>query len=101
MFDRNLRKLIGDGRDSNFRFDLWIDRDILHHLHLSRLLEILLDKDKYVAEICGGGVRILKWNWRRRLFQQEKELEEVCNEVVLWLEDKLDRWKEGVIQTIE
>lgn len=25
LFERNLRKLIGDGRDSKFRFDLWID----------------------------------------------------------------------------
>ncbi|GAU38146.1 hypothetical protein TSUD_145230 [Trifolium subterraneum] len=59
-----------------------------------------LDKDKTVNNLIveEEGVRKIKWNWRRNLFQWEEDLVEACNDIVLRIGTKReeeDRWLWG------
>jgi hypothetical protein len=50
-----------------------------------RLFDVSLDKNSSVAEIIIEKERVKKiyWRWRRRLFQWEMEMVDVCNGLTL------------------
>ncbi|PNX94532.1 DNA-directed RNA polymerase [Trifolium pratense] len=57
-FDENLTKEIGDNKNSRFWLDAWVDGIILRN-HFGRLFEVVVDKNKSVAEMIGeeGGLK--------------------------------------------
>ncbi|MCH83014.1 LINE-1 reverse transcriptase like [Trifolium medium] len=98
-FEENLRKVVGNGINTNFWSDPWVDGEKLRD-QFNRLYDISLDKDKTVAKMLTevDGERKILWSWRRNLFSWEEELVDVCNGVVLGaerLEGDSDNWKWG------
>ncbi|GAU35104.1 hypothetical protein TSUD_162080 [Trifolium subterraneum] len=98
-FEGNLRKLVGDGKNTNFWLDPWVDGDNLRS-QFNRLFDIFLDRDKSVADMISdmNGEKKILWSWRRNLFCWEEELVEVCEGVVFGtvrVIGESDIWKWG------
>ncbi|MCI02099.1 receptor-like protein kinase ANXUR2 [Trifolium medium] len=67
---------------------------------MGELYDLSLDKDMFVADMLveEEGDKKIIWRWRRRLFQWEEEMVEVCRVLVLGVERKEeeeDRWQWG------
>jgi hypothetical protein len=98
-FDEHLRRVVGDGKNTSFWNDQWVDGDTLSSL-FQRLYDISLDKEACVAEMIveEEGVKKINWRWRRRLFQWEEEMVEICSGLVLEIkrtESDGDCWRWG------
>ncbi|GAU43853.1 hypothetical protein TSUD_174720 [Trifolium subterraneum] len=94
-FEDHLRREVGDGKDSYFWNDPWVDGDTLNIL-FRRLYDLSLDRESRVAEMIveEEGDKKINWRWRRRLFQWEKEMVEVCSGLVLEVKrTESDCWK--------
>jgi hypothetical protein len=83
-FEENIRREVGDGRNTFFWKDPWIDGGMLCNL-FRRLFDLSLDKEVKVAEMIveEEGVKKINWRWRRNLFEWEKEMVKVCSDLVL------------------
>jgi len=96
-FDNNIRRVVGNGRETLFWTDNWLGGVPLK-LHFSRLYELVVHKECSVEEMMrerwerGGG----RWVWRRRLLAWEEESVRECasllNNVVLQ-DNFQDRWR--------
>jgi len=96
-FDENIRRVVGDGRNTFFWYDNWI-WDIPLRFKFSRLFDLTVDKECKVEEMwrlgwAGDG---RAWVWRRRLFAWEGDSVRECavllNNIVL--QDNVhDSWR--------
>ncbi|GAU25950.1 hypothetical protein TSUD_16880 [Trifolium subterraneum] len=71
----NIRRKVGDGRNTSFWLDPWLDDGPLQR-SFSRLFELSENKEATVADmiVAGSGVGGEAWQWRRRLYAWEEEL---------------------------
>jgi hypothetical protein len=98
-FEENIRREVGDGKNTSFWKDPWVDGDTLCN-HFRRLFDLSLDKEVKVADMLieeDGGKKI-NWRWRRNLFEWEKEMVEVCSALVFSVKMSVsegDSWKWG------
>jgi hypothetical protein len=79
-FEENIRREVGDKKNTFFWKDPWVEGDKLCVL-FGRLFDLSLDKDVNVAAMLveEEGVKKINWRWLRSLFEWEKEMVEVCN----------------------
>lgn len=73
-FSSAVRKVVGDGRNTLFWKDPWLEGGPLN-LRYQRLFSISMNKSGSVANLITrhDGVCEWNWRWRRRLFQWEKD----------------------------
>ena len=96
-FDNNLRRMVGDGRNTLFWYDTWIG-DCPLRLKFPRLFDLALEKESMVREMesRGWGVDRGAWLWRRRLFSWEEDSLRECSLLLLnvILQDSVhDYWR--------
>jgi hypothetical protein len=96
-FQGNVRKVVGDGKNTLFWSDVWVDAVPLR-VRFNRLYELSLSKGESVfsMHLLGWGVDGSAWRWRRRLFAWEEELVGelgILLSTVILQEDRCDRWK--------
>ena len=79
-FEDNIRRVVGDGRDTFFWYDEWIE-DTPLRIKFPRFFDLALEKESRVDymgrrswEPDGGA-----WVWRRRLFAWEEESLRECS----------------------
>jgi len=95
-FDDNVGREVGDGAQTLFWWDPWIDRLVLKNT-FSRLFDLATNKMATVAEMysLGWGEEGEAWKWQRRLLAWEEEkVRECCDvltNIVLQLNHS-DRW---------
>jgi len=80
-FDDNVGREVGDGAQTLFWWDPWIDGLVLKN-SFSRLFDLTTNKMTTVAEMYsfGWGVEGEAWQWRRRLLAWEEErVREYCD----------------------
>jgi len=80
-FDDNIRREVGDGAQTLFWWDPWIDGMVLKN-SFSRLFDLAINKMTTVTEMysLGWGEDGEAWKWRRRLLAWEEEkVRECCN----------------------
>jgi len=67
-FDRNVRRMVGDGRTTLFWFDHWVGEMPLR-IKFSRLFDLAINKECMVEEMASLGWEVegRAWEWRRRL----------------------------------
>ena len=96
-FEENIRRVVGDGRDTLFWYDRWIG-DLPLCLKFPRLFDLAVEKECSVGEMEGrgwgndGGA----WVWRRRLFAWEEESVRECSLLLhnIVLQDSVhDTWR--------
>jgi len=96
-FVNNIRRVVGDGRNTFFWTDNWVGGVPLS-IQFSRLYELSVNKDCLVEEMerLGWEVGGAWWVWRRRLLAWEEDSARECvsllNNVVLQ-ENIPDRWR--------
>jgi hypothetical protein len=96
-FEENIRREVGDGKNTYFWKDPWVEGESLCSI-FRRLYDLSLDKEMKVADMIDEeeGVDKINWRWRRNLFEWEKEMVEVCEGVVLSVkrrDGEEDCWK--------
>jgi hypothetical protein len=96
-FDDNIRRVVGDGRNTLFLYDNWIG-DILLRYKFPRLFDLTVDKECKVEEMrrLGWGGDGRAWVCRRRLFAWEEESVRECAFLLrnIVLQDTVhDSWK--------
>jgi len=79
-FDDNTRRVVGNGRNTFFWIDNWLDRAPLR-LQFNRLYELLVQKECLVEDMSrmGWGEEGYGWMWRRRLLTWEEESVRECS----------------------
>ncbi|GAU11113.1 hypothetical protein TSUD_197370 [Trifolium subterraneum] len=96
-FDNFIFKQVGNGEDSLFWDDLWLEEGVSLRDRFPRLAGLFTDQGVSVGEMCrrgwdmgGGG-----WSWRRPLFVWKEELLAGCCGIfhnVILQPNELDRW---------
>jgi len=82
-FDDNVRRVVGDGRDTMFWYDNWIG-DIPLRYKFPRLFDLAESKERTVEEMSrlGWEEEGLAWVWRRCLLAWEEESLRECSALV-------------------
>jgi len=79
VFRNSVSKLVGNGRDTYFWADPWLDGTALS-VRFRRLYDLSANKNRTVEEMYakgwGDGGEV--WEWRRRLWDWEEELVGDC-----------------------
>ncbi|KAK2446576.1 hypothetical protein QL285_017365 [Trifolium repens] len=94
-FMQGVRKVMGNGMNTNFWCDVWVGSVSLRE-RFPRLFSISLQQNDSVSALRGAEDGVERWNfvWRRRLFVWEEnllsDLREVINNVTLV--NERDRW---------
>lgn len=73
-FEENVRRVVGDGRNTLFWYDTWIG-DTPLRLRFPRLFELVVEKESRVRKMrqLGWEANGRVWVWRRLLFAWEEE----------------------------
>lgn len=76
-FSSAVSKVLGDGQNTLFWKDPWLEGGPLE-VRFARLFSLSLDRSGKVSNLVSwqDGECVWRWQWRRRLFQWEKE--ELC-----------------------
>jgi len=95
-FDDNVGWEIGDGAQTLFWWDPWIDGLVLKN-SFNRLFDLATNKMTTVAEMYsfGWGVEGDAWQWRRRLLAWEEERVRECCDIlsnIVLQPTHFDRW---------
>jgi len=95
-FDDNVGREVGDGAQTLFWWDPWIDGLVLKN-SFSRLFDLATNKMATVAEMysLGWGVEGVAWQWWRRLLAWEEEKVQECCDIlsnIVLQPTHLDRW---------
>jgi len=96
-FDKNIRRVIGNGSKTFFWTDNWLGGVPLY-LQFSRLYELSIKKECLMEEMARGGWEVggNGWLWRRRLLAWEEDSVRECasllNNVILQ-ENVQDQWR--------
>ncbi|CAJ2637040.1 unnamed protein product [Trifolium pratense] len=95
-FSEHVSRRVGDGSDTLFWTDPWLDGISLRE-RFGRLFELAVTKSHSVAEMfaLGWGADGGAWEWRRRLWAWEEEMLGECQTLLLdiSLQDQvIDRW---------
>jgi len=79
-FEENIRRVVGDERDTLFWYDKWVG-DVPLKLKFPRLFELVVVKNCTVADMgrLGWADDGMAWVWRRRLFAWEDETMRECS----------------------
>ena len=79
-FEDNVRRVVGDGRDTLFWHDTWVG-DTSLKLKFPRLFDLSVNKESTVEEMTRLGWEVggMGWEWRRRLLVWEEESVEECS----------------------
>jgi len=79
-FDDNIRRVVGNGRNTFFWTDNWLDGAPLK-LQFSRLYELSVHKECSVEDMArlGWGEGGLAWGWRARLMAWEEDSVRECS----------------------
>jgi hypothetical protein len=82
-FDDNIRRVVGDGRDTLFWYDNWVG-DIRLRLKYPQLFDLVVDKESKVGDMgrLGWDGEGRAWVWRRRLFAWEEESVRECSSLL-------------------
>jgi len=82
-FDDNVEREVGDGAQTLFWWDPWIDELVLKN-SFSHLFDLAINKIATVAEMYsfGWGVEGDAWQWRRRLLAWEEEKVRECCDIL-------------------
>jgi hypothetical protein len=96
-FEENIRRVVGDGRDTFFWYDTWVG-DVPLRLKYPRLFDLAMNKECKVADMgrLGWTVDGRAWEWRRRLFAWEEECVRECSVLLnnFVLQDNVDdKWR--------
>jgi hypothetical protein len=96
-FDDNIRRVVGNGRNTFFWTDNWLDGAPLK-LQFSRLYELSVYKEYSVEDMArlGWSEGGLAWGWRRRLMAWEEESVRECSALlanVILQEHIHDYWR--------
>jgi hypothetical protein len=95
-FSQGVSKKLGNGRLTSFWTEKWVG-DLPLCVRFPRLFSISMHKEATVADVWNQSIAPDSWrlNWRRRLFEWEKELVNelmlLINPVVFRMEEE-DRW---------
>jgi len=96
-FEENIRRIMGDGKETLFWFDNWVGGLPLR-LKFPRLFDLAVNKVRTVEEMSrlgwevGGGA----WEWRRQLLAWEEESVGECSAMLLNValqETSTDTWR--------
>jgi len=95
-FDDNVGREVGDGAQTLFWWDPWIDGLVLKN-SFSRLFDLATNKMTTVAEMYsfGWGVEGEAWQWRRHLLAWEEERVRECCDIlsnIVLQPTHSDRW---------
>jgi len=96
-FDDNVRRVIGDGRDTLFWYDTWVGKLPLS-VRYPRLFDLAVVKECTVEEMwrLGWGEGGEAWVWRRRLLAWEEQSVRECSDLLhnIVLQDEVhDTWR--------
>ncbi|GAU13793.1 hypothetical protein TSUD_83020 [Trifolium subterraneum] len=83
-FGERVSKKVGDGSDTFFWTDPWLDGTPLSE-RFGRLFDLAVDKSSRVVEMLALGWEVggEAWEWRRQLWAWEEELVRECQDLLL------------------
>jgi len=96
-FDDNIRRVIGDGRNTLFWYDNWVGGTPLR-FKFPRLFDLVVSKECSVEDMWRGGWEVGGggWEWRRRLFVWEEDTVRECSTLlsnIVLQENVYDSWR--------
>lgn len=90
-FTSGLKKEMGDGSNTFFWFDAWLDGEPLKN-RFGRLFSLSMEKEGLVSDFV---VVDWKWQWRRNLFQWDRDQLDALQSLIIASgikSDGVDRW---------